>query len=450
MTGLEQGVAVPPSSGSLKWHDATYVFLLMLLLPMDWFAPTGALLREFGAKPAVPLMVLASLALIAKAPGYYLRLTPSETRIARPLAVTLLLGSAAFFLNMLLRWSAFGREKNPAVQFVGQGGLYAAFLLVVVVHQRYFQVEARRKLAMRMLAPVALVYLAAVFADALGLLSHSHGLLALFRSEAGYDDVRPAGLLSEPSYFGAFAGMYGTPLMFVRMGRKRWPYVTLGILLFLASLLIRAKTFLPVIAAQFLVLLLCRKRPGKSRLIPATIGLVALVLIAMFLVVSNSALDLQENLSSAMRFGSALLCLRASLAGYGLTGIGFGQFHFFYRPEFAPSFLMNSYEALSSMAPGAASRASAFNLYARILLEAGVGGLATFLLAMYRVIKEARIGWSFQAEFGILIVVGSLGFLLTQDSLFLPSLAMGVAFLSGLRASLQIPQPDILPNQATR
>jgi hypothetical protein len=28
---------------------------------MDWFGPTGALLREAGAKPAIPLMVLASI-----------------------------------------------------------------------------------------------------------------------------------------------------------------------------------------------------------------------------------------------------------------------------------------------------------------------------------------------------------------------------------------------------
>jgi hypothetical protein len=419
--------------------DAVYLFLLTLALPMDWFAPTGLAFREFGAKPAVILMVLASLLIILKSPSGALQLTPSQTRIFRPLALTLLTGSIAFFVNILMRESLFGRVKNPVVQFVGQSGLYAAFLLVIVAHGFYLRTPARREFIIKSMVPVALIYLAALLADATGFLTHANGLLALFHTETVLVDARPSGLFSEPSYFGAFAGLYGTPLVLGYGAGPRIVRVVLGAVLFAASLAIHAKTFLPVIILQLLALLFCQSR-RRSRAFYTT-AILGPIFATVFMIISNSALDFQANLSSATRFGSTITCLRASFAGYGVAGIGFGQFHFFYRPEFAPSYLLSSSEALATMAPSASSRASAFNLYARLLLETGVIGLGAFLLAIFRTLNHKGRKWTPHAEFGMLISAGSLGFFMTQDPLFLPSLALGIALILGER---RIPSPVVI------
>lgn len=60
---MEVAVAVPaapPRAAILSRRLRCYILLLMVTLPMDWFDPTGKLLREAGARPAIPLMVGAS------------------------------------------------------------------------------------------------------------------------------------------------------------------------------------------------------------------------------------------------------------------------------------------------------------------------------------------------------------------------------------------------------
>ena len=130
-----------------------------------------------------------------------------------------------------------------------------------------------------------------------------------------------------------------------------------------------------------------------------------------------------------MRFGSNLLALNVATSGYGLVGIGFGQFHFFYTPEFSPKFLLLSNEAIAQMYQVVDSRASTFSLPLRILLETGIGGLFLSVLFIYRIFSRFYNSKDPSTQVGLLFLAGSLSFLFTQDSYCLPSLAFGLALI---------------------
>jgi hypothetical protein len=140
---------------------------------------------------------------------------------------------------------------------------------------------------------------------------------------------------------------------------------------------------------------------------------------------------MQENLSTVMRIGSTRLALNVAAKGYWFTGIGFGQFQFFYTEKYAPAFLFTSDEAVTQMSGAGESRGSTYNLFVRLLVETGVLGILLFLFLLYRAIRIVRRHFSPFALFGLLLVTGSVGFLCTQDSYFYPPLAVGLAILLG-------------------
>src|SRR5204863_5487518 len=78
-----------------------YLFLVLVLLPIDWFAPTGELLREFGAKPATLLLTFGGLygLIIARrrrGAGF-----SSELMLSTIFMAWLALGSCAALLNFI-------------------------------------------------------------------------------------------------------------------------------------------------------------------------------------------------------------------------------------------------------------------------------------------------------------------------------------------------------------
>lgn len=419
-----------------------YLFLVLLLLPVDWFAPTGNLMREFGAKPAIPLLALGSFVIFLRNPFQAIRFGKATFRVAWLFAAVFALGCMGFFLNLVFSWSGFGREKNPIVQFAAQGVIFLAFALCVLLHASFFRKGKWRSFCLSVLPAVICVHLAVFFLEASGLVSHTHGWLSLFRIEGGSEFDRPSGLMSEPSYFGTFAALYGFPLIFASTwGNKslRW---ALAITLFGAAIFIRAKTFIPVLVAESVIVIW---QHGKTALKFRYIALIAgMVVASAIFIVANATFDLRENLSSVDRIGSTILALNVAKAGYGLIGIGFGQFHFFYRPEFAPNFIFLSEEAQAQMTGSIGSRASTYNLYARFLVETGITGLLLFVAACWAAFRKLKHNFRKNTQFALFLAAGSLGFLLTQDTYFYPPLAFALALLLAIEDENAIATHSVL------
>ncbi len=410
------------------WLCRAYIFLLLLTLPMDWFAPTGNLLREFGAKPAAPLLVIGSLLLLVFHPETVCKLNKQTYRAVVCLGIILGLGFLAFLINLALSWSDFGRAKNPITQFLAQSALFAAFSLCVIAQAQFFRDIRWRSFALAILPTVVFIHLLIFVLEATGVLSHAHGWLFLFRTEGSATIDRPSGLMSEPSYFGTFAALYGLPLLAIKTKPNKvfWHRALAGVL-FAAAILIRAKTFIPVMGFGCAALMW---HQGRAALRVKYIFLGIIVLsVFLYMIISNAALDMQENLSSVNRIGSTELALNVARGGYGLTGVGFGQFHFFYLEKFAPNFIFASQEAQEQMTGSIESRASTYNLYARLLVETGILGLITFSYFIIQLLLKTKKDYRATTMFGLLLTGGSLGFLLTQDTYLYPPLVVGLALL---------------------
>jgi hypothetical protein len=159
-----------------------------------------------------------------------------------------------------------------------------------------------------------------------------------------------------------------------------------------------------------------------------SVALLVTALAAVF-VARTAIFDVRENLSSAMRFGSTLTSLNVALAGYGITGVGFGQFHFMFQQRFMPPFLLFSQEALTQMASTAEHRTSTFNLFTRYWVETGIAGLALFLGLLAYLFRLARRNPGQRALVGSLMLGSSLGFLVTQEPYCYPPLILASSFL---------------------
>jgi hypothetical protein len=233
--------------------------------------------------------------------------------------------------------------------------------------------------------------------------------------------------MSEPSYFGAFAGLFALPLILF-CKKYRIVNVVMSFTLVFMSVLIQAKTFFIVIFVQILFLLFSNKQLLKRKFL---IVILAMPLLAMAIYTLNTTLvlNVEQNLSSANRLGSGLLALNVALSGYGIFGIGFGQFHFFYLQEYSPNFLFLSQEALDQMNNVNDTRASTFSLPIRLLVETGVFGLLAAVSFIYILFRKFCNSKDIATQTGLLFVSGSVGFLLTQDTYCLPSLALGLALV---------------------
>jgi hypothetical protein len=157
---------------------------------------------------------------------------------------------------------------------------------------------------------------------------------------------------------------------------------------------------------------------------------------------STAANDLDENLSTVMRIGSTAMSMNIVTSGYGLTGIGFGQFHFFYTPRFAPDFLFLSQEALDQFSHASPQRASTYNLLSRMLVETGVAGFLIFFGSIAAILWRRRLAMDDATRVGMLFIFGSIGFLTTQDTYCYPPLALGLALTLGRSSSLRAADTD--------
>lgn len=406
-----------------------YLFVVAMTISIDWFYPTGTLFREFGARPATPLLTIGGFAALLLVPRRGASARRQERVVAGFFSVLLLLGAAAFALNTLAGWSGSSSERNPVLQFLAQSAMGVVAGIAVLGNAR---LAARYDLVLplrRAIPVVAAIHLLVWYLEYVNVLTED-GLLGMFKAPQGAVD-RASGLHTEPSYYGAMAGLFSFALLLLPVrGFRRLVNICLAAGLVATSIVVTAKTFVAVAGAQALYLVLGRRYSGHVR-IYALISVLAVGGIMYTYTRDYAALSVEENLSTAMRFGSTHLGLNVAAAGYGVPGIGIGQFHFFYRREFAPDYLLLSREAMEQMEPDAYQRASTFNLYVRVLLETGALGFALLLYAMTSIL---RTDLPKRAFFLLPMFVGAAGFLLTQDTYFYPPLVFAASMILGTRA----------------
>ena len=395
-------------------------------MPIDFFTPTAHIFREAGAKP---LNIFIFLCLFFY--GFIGRKISSKkflnlNYINRYLLLILTLGLFAFILNIFI-YNYPPSNRTPEFQFFSQFFMFALFILVFNALRLYFSRDELRQYLVAKIPIVVFLHLVIFSMEFFGFFNiDTPGLIILFRNSAGLID-RASGLMSEPSYFGAFAGLFALPLILF-CKKYRIVNIVMSFMLVFISVLIQAKTFFIVIFVQILFLLVGNKQSLKRKFIILSL-VMPLLAMAIYTFNTTLVLNVEQNLSSANRLGSGLLALNIAKSGYGLLGIGFGQFHFFYFPEYSPNFLLLSQEALDQMNNVNDTRASTFSLPIRLLVETGVFGLMAAIILIYSSFRKFSSSQDIATQTGLLIISGSVGFLLTQDTYCLPSLALGLALV---------------------
>jgi hypothetical protein len=402
------------------FYNVTIVFLF-ILIPIDWFEYTGSAFRELGAKPAIIyIILLATLVLCKHILGN--KGVPVDKLTVIVFLCIFIFGVSTFSFNILVfgQGKNFAYYKQPDTQFFSQGLMFLSSVYSLIFLNGYFSkglISIRK--CIRFSSVIHLLFFALEYAE---ILNDKSGFLLNFRSDGGVIE-RATGLMSEPSYYGVMAGLFGGALIFT--SKKKLDYIIV-ILLFTTAALISAKTMFVVLLAQFIMsAILIKNFLTYSKLVVLFFIMTA----GLIVIINNNALNLQENMSSAMRIGSTLLAINAAFDGYGIMGVGFGQFHYLYLAEYAPSFLMYSDEAANQFNINSPNRASSFNFFARYLIELGVFSLVIFLIYILKIMRKAVINGGESSKVGFHFIAGSLGFLMTQDTYFYPPLIIGIALV---------------------
>lgn len=419
----------------IRLRQKTLLLTILVLLPIDWFAPTGLLLREAGAKPLDLFLLIFILIFLVTGKTIISKRMYPAIPIQAYLSGVIICGTAAFFINLAFMPPMPISDRSQVYQYITQTVMLLLFMTILQTLTYIFGKSTLRQRVLDLLPLAASLHLLFFTLEGVGVFTDMPlGLLSLFRNENGLID-RPSGLMSEPSYFGVFAALYAIPML---MYGSRHKYIKRALVITLISTaaLIQAKTMFIVLGAQLLYLTTARKSKTTKMMIFAI--MIAVIFSGVYFITIGSAIDLSENLSSIMRLGSNMLALNVAADGYGLIGLGTGQFHFMYTPRYAPDFLFLSQEALDQFSGSSGTRASTFNLPLRLLVESGLTGFLLVLLMLFRVFWSLRHTTDPITQTGLCFVAGSVGFLMTQDTYCLPSLAFGLALaITGAKVSLR-------------
>ena len=407
---------------------------ILALLPIDWFAPTGLILRELGAKPLNLFLLICVLIFLVNRKSIFSVRIYRSIHIQAYLGGIIILGTIAFIINLAFMPPMPISDRSQFYQYITQTSMMLLFMVVLQALIYIFCRSDLRQRVLDFLPLVVLLNLLFFLLEGIGIFNDiSPSLLSLFRTNGLLD--RPSGLMSEPSYFGVFAALYAIPILFYA-DRNHFFSRALAITLLAAAVFIEAKTMFIVLGAQLLYLATTHKQATTRKMIVLVI--IAAIPAGVYLMTITSAIDLSINMSSVLRLGSNRLAWNVAADGYGLIGLGTGQFHFMYTPKFAPDFLLTSQEALDQLSGSSATRASTFNLPLRLLVESGVAGLGLAILMVFRVFWSLRNTTDRITQTGLCFVAGSIGFLMTQDTYCLPSLAFGLALaISGTKVSIR-------------
>jgi hypothetical protein len=404
--------------------SSIFLFVILFFLPIDYFSLSANILREAGGKPVNVLLIIYAFFLIISGKNF---LPKKNDRLSLYFLIILCCGIFGFFVSFFFMPEGKQFNRSPINQFLNQMGMFVLFFSQFLVLRYFFTKHNSREKVVKYLPMVIFIHLIFFIFEYLNFFDNNN--LFIYEYFRGINGLigRSSGLMSEPAYYGTFVGLYALPLIFLTKDNKFLQY-PLSIFLLLTAFLSGGKTVIPVLGFQLIFYLAAKKLTKEDQI---RVGIIILVLIpaALYMLTDNSTFDFSTNLSSVMRIGSNLLALNASLNGYGIFGVGFGQFHFLYLPQFAPDFLFFSDEAYNQFNEIYDYRASTFSLPIRLIIEAGLLGFMVFLLALINSIKEARKLDDATTSLGIMFIGGSIGFLLTQDTYCLPTLAFGFALI---------------------
>lgn len=402
------------------------VFAILFTLPIDFFLPTGLIFREFGAKPAIIILSVLAIAVLFNSIIYRKKIHFLKT-ILFEYSLIFFFGITAFLFMVNENKLDFFASMSPSIQFFRQSLMMLSCLFSLIFITHYFSYNDKRSYIISLIPYIALIHELFFLTDFLSLDEHAHWFFSYFKTEnAGYVG-RASGLMSEPSYFGAFSALFGMPLLLLDNYRQK-AYRALGLILLISAFSISAKTmFLLILLQLFFFNFYVNSKFKKNKIfIFAVLALVGII----YNNLTNKFLNVNEDLSTAMRFGSSLLGLNIAISGYGLTGIGIGQFHFFYKDEYAPSWLFDSAEANDQFDISfVKSRASTYNMFIRLFVETGFIGVLLYFDIIRRAFRSASFSLDPAAQFGTLLTSGSVGFLMTQDTYFYPPMVLGLALM---------------------
>lgn len=426
--------------------------ILLLLMPIDAFVPGAALLREFGGRPFNIVLILIVLGSAVVAPKEWIGFKWRREEFFSILAIFGAVAvSTLYFLSVQISTnSVVNMQRSPFYSYISQFLVFLASIMFLMFLRRSF--ELSRRMVAEALAPICLwvswFHLIFFLVHGLSINGIDVGALTAFMNWVRPDPgiMRAFGLMSEPSYWGAFVA-YVWPVLFFCFpkdaGYRTVARFTAAVLIG-AALAVGARTLIGIIFIQALILVAAS---GVRNTIKMVLLVLCVAVGLVVLTVSTDIFSVADNLSSAMRLGSTLLGVNVASA-HGLLGVGVGQFHYYFRPEFAPGFLSLSAEAASIYADVSDSRASTFNFYVRLVVELGVLGLAGYgcliwmagrsLVRLHERHLRAGLGLAF---------VGALSFWLTQDTfLYSPALffiALGLSLNEIRTAEQKPPSADV-------
>ena len=113
-----------------------WLVVYLFLLPINWFAPTGMLLREFGANL---LSLLIILIIFLRLYLYPTSIKFILNHINNTFLLLILFGSIAFLINISFSWSDFGYKKNPYFQFFSHSLLIFLFVIIIQHFNNFFK-----------------------------------------------------------------------------------------------------------------------------------------------------------------------------------------------------------------------------------------------------------------------------------------------------------------------
>jgi len=407
------------------------IVLLFMSLLIDGFPAGAAVLREFGARAANFLLVIAWMVLVVRC------LMKRETLGLRTYEayalVAILAGAPLLNLPVALMQSEVGVRlalTDWIKQYLMLGwGLASYFIWKRIVAD----MDSRRYCALMCISAVLpILAFLLEYADSSGTTA---AVLDLFRMKR---DVRPSSLATEPSIYGAWIAFLW-PLMFYYGLAGRRVLARLAVRGFLVvaiatALLSNARTFAVVLMLQLLYICywsIQKQRGWGTRIRSLLLGLCLTTAAVLFLAGRlMSTTNLSDNESDITRIGDTVAGINVALA-HPLVGVGIGEFGNFIA-QYAPTFALRSIEVEKDIAGSSEYRASTFNMFVRLFVEFGIPLGSVFVYLILRPVIRApkrAMGERF-VLYAALSAVGGVGFWFSQDTYGYQPAILSLAVLS--------------------
>jgi hypothetical protein len=140
-------------------------------------------------------------------------ISKEQFKTQKYLLIIFIWGAIAFIVNLPLTEPILNSERSTYFQFIAQSGMLIFFILTIQILIILFKKDQIRNYVIHAIPTAAFIHLLIFIIEYLfSSYSPVSDLLLQFRNENGLIE-RPSGLMSEPSYYGVFAALFGFPLI---------------------------------------------------------------------------------------------------------------------------------------------------------------------------------------------------------------------------------------------